>query len=155
LTPGRLAAVLQASEEQIIQAAADLGLRHPATPPIEHRWLQRGYITLIRQNWHLLPYAQLLTLLGWSADQLAYALKEDDFLWNKLGLGKPAARPVQYEPLDALQRRRTCDLARLVVQAFPDLNQPPVERPFDFVDALQATADHAALPPPSTSERFG
>ena len=46
----------------------------------------RGYITLIRRNWHLLPYDQLLELLEMTPEQLAFSLREDDFLWIKLGI---------------------------------------------------------------------
>ena len=45
----------------------------------------RGYVTLIRRNWHLLPYDQLLELLGMTPEQLAFTLREDDYLWIKLG----------------------------------------------------------------------
>ena len=39
----------------------------------------RGYITLIRRNWHLLPYEQLLELVEMTPEQLAFTLREDDF----------------------------------------------------------------------------
>ncbi len=45
----------------------------------------RGYVTLIRRNWQLLPYEQLLELLEMTPEQLAFTLREDDYLWVKLG----------------------------------------------------------------------
>ena len=46
-------------------------------------------LTIIKRNWHLLPYEQLLQLLGWTAEQMAFSLREDDFLFVKLGNLKP------------------------------------------------------------------
>ena len=40
----------------------------------------RGYITIIRRNWHLLPYEQLLELVQMTPEQLSFALREDDAL---------------------------------------------------------------------------
>ena len=52
-------------------------------------WVTKGYITIIKSMWHLLPCSQLLELLGWSKERLAYILKDDDFLDIKLGSFKP------------------------------------------------------------------
>lgn len=86
----RLAAVLDTSSANVCQLASDMGLA--AEPQIDTDWLGKGYVTIIRQNWHLLPYEQLLTLLGWSAEKLDYTLREDDFLYTKLGNLKPRRR---------------------------------------------------------------
>ncbi len=60
---------------------------------------RRSALTVIRRNWHLLPYDQLLALLGWTARQLAYTLREDDFLFIKLGSVKPPCEPLHlYSP---------------------------------------------------------
>ncbi len=48
-------------------------------------WLRKGYITIIRAMWHLLPYEQLIELLETDADELAILLREEDFLDIKLG----------------------------------------------------------------------
>src|SRR4051812_10161892 len=74
--PARLAAVLGGTPQQITALAASMGL-----PPVVHvqpEWRRRGYITIVRRNWHLLPYDQLLGLLDMTADELAVALREDD-----------------------------------------------------------------------------
>ena len=52
-------------------------------------WDARGYQTIIRNNWHLCPFDQLLQLLDMPEERLAFLLKEDDFFWHKLGM--PAA----------------------------------------------------------------
>jgi len=110
----RIAAALHASEAEIREAAAEMGL-----PPQRYtdRWQARGYITTIRNAWYLLPYEQLLTLLGWSEDKLATVLKDDDFLDVKLG-EKPFCPPVVREPLTAAQKAQLACIKRTVQAHF-------------------------------------
>ena len=87
VAPAKLAEVVGATKEQITRLAESMGL-----PPAGHvppDLIRRAYITIIRRNWHLLPYEQLLTLLDMTPEQLAFALREDDFLFIKLGNLKP------------------------------------------------------------------
>ncbi len=134
VTASRLARLLNTTEANVTTVAQDMGLGGmAATDEVERRWLKRGYITLIRQNWHLLPYSQLLALLGWPAGQLEYALKEDDFLWGKLGSMKSETPPVIWAPLSPAERQQTQTLKRLTDSAFPGASTAPAERPFDFL----------------------
>lgn len=128
----RLARVLRAGVADLERAADELGLGPAAPADIERLWLKRGYITLIRQNWHLLPYSQLLALLDWTPAQMAYALKEDDFLWNKLGGFKPETPPVAWAPLTPEQRQDTAALRARIAETFGEPS-PPEEPPFDFL----------------------
>jgi hypothetical protein len=132
----RLAALLGTAEANVLELARDLGLRVP--PRVAPEWLPRGYVTLIRANWHLLNYDQLRELLGWSEEKLAYTLREDDFLWIKLGQLKPDAPRVTYRPLSAAERQRTVALRAVVEREFPDLQQPDGEPPFGFLRAFEA-----------------
>jgi hypothetical protein len=127
----RLAGVLQTSERNILDIARGMGLRVP--PIVEDNWLKRGYITIIRANWHLLPYEQLLILLGWTAEKLAYTLKEDDFLFVKLGNFKPQVEPVIYTPLSEKEKSSTEKIRMLVARHFPDIAEEDASRPFDFL----------------------
>ncbi|MEA4890286.1 MAG: AAC(3) family N-acetyltransferase [Clostridiaceae bacterium] len=127
--PSRLAQVLGTDEDTILKAAQDMGLRNP--PVIDERWSERGYITMIRNNWHLMPVSQLLELLGWSEEQLAYTLKEDDFLWIKLGKLKPAVEKVAYRPLVYKERDRTKRLKTILKEYFPCES---TWTPFGFLD---------------------
>ena len=115
----RLAQVLKTNRENVLQLAGDMGLRVP--PLVNREWLQRGYITIIRNNWHLLPYEQLLALLGWTAEKLAFTLKEDDFLWIKLGYLKPCIEPVCYRTLTDKECSRTEEIKNTVERYFPDI----------------------------------
>ena len=100
----RLAQVLETTEETVCTMAQEMGL-----PPqnVNPKWLTAGYITVIKNNWHLLTYEQLCLLLGWSESRLAYILKEDDFLDVKLGRFKPGCPKLRYQPLTEQQKEET------------------------------------------------
>jgi len=136
----RLAQVLKTSEKNVMKSAQDMGLRIP--PAVGKHWLQRGYITIIRNNWHLLPYDQLLTLLGWKAEKLAYTLKEDDFLWHKLGSLKPHSKPVYYRSLTSEEIQRTSKIKKIIEEHFPDIGEKDGEQPFDFLASFQKPVKH-------------
>src|SRR5687767_11366523 len=94
--PDRLARVLETTPQNLAALADSMGL--PPQRPIPPSYRRRLYISIIKRNWHLLPYDQLLTLLDMNQDQLAHALREDDFLWIKLGALKPKCDRVLYAP---------------------------------------------------------
>ena len=62
--------MLKTKWSQVESRAKDMGLAVPNR--MDELWLKRSYTTIIRNNWHLLPYAQLLTLLDWTSRQLDY-----------------------------------------------------------------------------------
>lgn len=136
----RLAHVLDASEENIVNAAAQMGLRVP--PRVNARWLSRGYQTIIRNNWHLLPYDQLLALLGWDAAKLAFTLKEDDFLWVKMGFYKPRVDAVRFRPLSKLEREASVAMKTVVETHFPVVVEQ--EQAFDFLESFKKQSGHVA-----------
>ncbi len=128
----RLAAVIGASPEQVREVGRSMGL--PDWPVMNAEQQRRNYISVIRRNWHLLNYAQLLRLLGWTPEQLGHTLREDDFLWHKLGGFKPACAPIRYEePGPAVQVR--CAEIRKVVEAAVAGLPRPVPR-FSFLEEL-------------------
>ena len=151
----RMAEVLGTAPEKVQELGRSMGLPPHRRPPAEYQ--ERGYITIIRRNWHLLPYEQLLPLLGWNAEKLAFTLREDDFLWVKLGSLKPACPTLRYaEPNEAATLR--CEQIRTVVSShFPDLfATPPVPR-FDFLCSefrLQAAQDRVNAELPTGKIRF-
>ena len=116
----RLADVLCTDEREIEQTASDLGL--PAGDATGE-WLKSGYLSIIRNNWHLLPYEQLLILLGWSAERLNATLIENDFFWHKLGWSKPNVPPVRYRRLTDSERQRT-EAIRAIVQSHKSADSP-------------------------------
>jgi hypothetical protein len=131
VSPERMADVLGTTPEKVRHVGESMGLPPHRTPPAEYQ--QRGYITIIRRNWHLLPYEQLLQLLGWNAEKLAFTLREDDFLWVKLGNLKPACPTLRYaEPNEAVAKR--CEQIKALVSSHfaKEFATPPVPR-FDFI----------------------
>lgn len=112
----RLAKALQAEVETIKKTAALLGLN--PDEPVNPEWGKRGYLTLIRNNWHLCTYEQILILLDMSEETLAFVLKEDDFLWIKLGEIKPAVEAPQYAPLTEKQMEQTIRIAEMLRERF-------------------------------------
>ena len=56
--PERLAATLETTADKVTEVATSMGLPHDAQVPPEMK--NRGYITIIRRNWHLLPYEAIV-----------------------------------------------------------------------------------------------
>ncbi|MHC1694670.1 MAG: hypothetical protein AB9835_05235 [Eubacteriales bacterium] len=127
--PSRLADVLDATQEQLRDCAALMGLN----PDEEYNpvWRTRGYITLIRNSWHLLEYDQICTLLGFSVEELATILKEDDFLFHKLGHFKPAVERPRYHPLTEKEWEDAAKIAS-VLSAYGVIDTP--DKAFRFLD---------------------
>lgn len=100
ITPECLAGVLHTTPDAVIELAEAMGLSVGEEVPMA-LWRRRGYITLIRRNWELLPYSQLLKLLDFTPEKLDFLLREDDFLWTKLGKSKPDAEELFFEPVTA------------------------------------------------------
>jgi len=125
----RIAAVLGCDEKTIDTEAKRLGLEY-----IDYSadFESRGYITVIRSNWYLLPYEQLEQLLGFSEDMLDFVLEKDDFLSTKLGSFKPECEEVCYEPLTEDQITATEKLAEAIVSCRAE----KTARPFDFFSDL-------------------
>jgi len=95
----RIAAALNTTENNIHRVAALMGL---AKCEPDDRFLTRGFLTIIRNNWHLLDYAGLCRLLDITEEKLLFILKEDDFFWIKMGEFKPdSGTPTWHEPTEA------------------------------------------------------
>ena len=130
----RMAQTVGTTPRKIRQVGLSMGLPEKVGPIAEFK--TRGYVTIIRHNWHLLPYEQLLTLLDWDIQTLDFHLNEDDFLFIKLGNFKPICEPIKYVEPDAATRKRCAEIKSVVAAHFGDhLNQPGQPR-FDFVRSL-------------------
>ena len=120
----RIAKVLRTDEQTVLREAERLGALTDYNPD----WERYGYITIIRANWFLLPKEQLLELLGYSEEKLFFILRDEDFLWVKLGYSKPICPGVIYSPLTASELRAT-ERVRSIIEGV----KLPVGRPaFDF-----------------------
>jgi len=132
----RMAEVVGAEEEALLEVGTSMGL--PKPPEISEAQLQRTYITIIRANWHLLNYEQLLALLDWDAEHLAFTLREDDFLFVKLGNLKPACVPLEWAPPSDAARARAAEIASLVQDRFGDAAGVTTDPPLSFVERLSS-----------------
>jgi hypothetical protein len=130
----RMARTVGAAPEDIVAIGRAMGLEGP--PAITDDQRRRSYISVIRRNWHLLPYDQMLVLLDWTEEHLAYTLREDDFLYIKLGSLKPNAAPLRFEAPDGAAQAGARAIAAHMKAAFPAGVGVPEEPLFAFVDDL-------------------
>ena len=124
----KIAEVIGTSKENVVKLAADMGL-----PKQEHlsEWKTRGYISILRAVWNLLPYEQILELLECSAERLAFILKEDDFLGIKLG-EKCDCKLVKYRELTDSEAARTREIKASMEKYVLPLYKDGYAAPFDF-----------------------
>jgi hypothetical protein len=149
----RLARVVEATPDQVSALARSMGL--PRQKPISMDQQKRSALTIIRRNWQLLPYDQLLSLLDWTPAQMAFALKEDDFLFIKLGSLKPRCGTLRYAKPTEAATRRAREIASLVRREFPHGVQPGPEPLFGFLKEFKssvAAASPLLAPPPATAQ---
>jgi hypothetical protein len=137
--PDRMASVLGTTTPQVLLVGRAMGLSNP--PRISGDQWRRSYITIIKRNWHLLPYGQLLELLGWTPEKLAYTLREDDFLWIKLGSYKPNCTPIQLSEAESpSSREEAWNIARVMAEEMPSGARTSTEPLFGFLKELNAPA---------------
>jgi len=118
----------------------------PAARTISPRFKKQIYITILRRNWHLLPYDQLLTLMDMTAEELAFCLREDDFLFHKLGNLKPKVPPLLYHAPDKNTLARAEEIKKLVQTHFNDTKIGSGEPRFNFIEELSAEHTLPELP---------
>jgi hypothetical protein len=143
--PERIARAAGTDADKVRDIAEAMGL--PREPEVSPQWKRRGYITIVRRNWHLVPYEQLLTLLDMSADELAFSLREDDGLYIKLGSHKPRCMPVRWVERTAEVRQREAEIRRVVAKYFPGPWWERREPPFAFVESLSRSSGNSNAPP--------
>jgi hypothetical protein len=130
----RMARVVGARPEDIARLGRAMGLGE--RPRIAPGQQGRSYLTIIKRNWHLLPYGQLLELLGWTAEQLAYTLREDDFFFIKLGSLKPRCERLAWQAPGEGARQREREIARILREELAGEPAQPTDPLFGFVAAL-------------------
>lgn len=141
----KLAQVLQTTPDKVSQIAISMGLSPQRK--ILPEWKNEGYITVLRRNWHLLPYEQLLTLLDFSREKMREHLIENDFLYIKLGSVKPKCAPLLYhEPTDAENEQAGRIAAWLKQEGLSPADSGRGEPRFAFIPVLsKPLAESAGL----------
>ena len=142
---GKMASVVGATRAEILELGRSMGLSKP--PRVTRNQQRRSYITVLRRNWHLLPYEQLLALLDWTPEEMAYTLREDDFLYVKLGNLKPQCEPLRFSPPAASAVARTQAIKHVLSEEFPEGLPAEKERLFHFVQDLSAPFTAAPTKP--------
>ena len=127
----KIAKVINTSEENVRKAALDMGLKEQKD--LEH-WMTRGYISIIRAVWNLLPYEQIYTLMDWDAERLSFCLREDDFLGLKLG-EKCECPEVLYRELTENEKEQTKKIKETVENFIRPLDKFDIAKPFDFFES--------------------
>lgn len=127
----KIAQTLGCDEETVRTEASRMGLDGVV---YNEKWEKRGFITIIRNNWYLLPYEQLKTLLGYDEERLEFVLYKEDFLDVKLGFFKPECPKVTYQPLTEEEKLETEEIAKKVGGYLPKKT-----RPFAFFDEASKT----------------
>jgi hypothetical protein len=130
----KIAEVIGARREDVLRIGRAMGL--PKPPRITREQQRRSYISVIKRNWHLLPYEQLLSLLDWTPEQMAFVLREDDFLYIKLGNLKPQCVPLKFQPENKNSAERSTHIANVLQEEFPKGLPAQEEALFEFVNAL-------------------
>jgi len=128
----RIALCLKTDVSNIEKQAEKMGLGPQGDVSV---WLERGYISIIRSNWNLIPYSQLMTLLDFDAERLAFVLKEEDFLDIKLGWTKPDCPEIIYCELNDEQEKKTEKIKKIITESFGDLEEKFDCKPFDFFNS--------------------
>ncbi|MGL6225292.1 MAG: hypothetical protein ACRC10_01545 [Thermoguttaceae bacterium] len=150
----RIAQVLKTEPENVRRLAESLGL--PPNPVIPAAMHERGYLSIIRRNWQLLPYSQLLELLGWTPEEMAFSLREDDFLFVKLGNVKPNCSPIVYSEPTEEEQKKAQQIRGWIASDFGVELLKPGEPRFDFVRQLSEPIAEKGFPIgfPPTSPRY-
>lgn len=143
--PARMAAVLGTTADKVTEIATSMGLPRQVSVPQEIH--DRGYITVIRRNWHLLPFDQLTQLLDITPSELAFRLREDDVLFVKLGQFKPKCERLVYTKPTEAAEKRAAEIKQIVAREFGERLSQPGEPRFAFVRALS----HTDGPPPAAA----
>ena len=125
----KLAAVLGTDAATVTAAAEAMALPAQKDTAV---WRERGYITILRAVWPLLPYEQILQLLDMDEAELAFTLKEDDFLSHKFGNAKFPGDPVRWESLTPAQQAATERLADVMRRCIRPYDAEETAAPFDF-----------------------
>ncbi|MFA6242906.1 MAG: hypothetical protein WC655_18345, partial [Candidatus Hydrogenedentales bacterium] len=98
---------------------------------------------------------QLLELLDMTPEKLSVMLREEDFLWIKLGRIKPACDPLRYKAPDEAAQRRAAEIRSVVEKEFGDEISQPAEPRFDFVRQFANPLPDITLPAPTDPQSSG
>ena len=132
----KFAKILKTTPGIVKEEGERLGL---SSIPYNSDWSKKGYITLIRNNWHLLTYSQLQVLLDMDEKSLEFTLKEDDFLDIKLGSFKPYTDELVYTPLTEKEIEDTKKISKIISENLIE----NYAKPFEFFNSQKILSSNS------------
>lgn len=127
----KIAKTLECDVKTVETEACRMGLPNIRS---DGRWEKKGFITLVRNNWYLLPYDQLKILLDYDDNRLEFVLLKEDFLDVKLGFFKPECLHITYQPLTKEEKVETEIIAKKIRKYLPTTTHA-----FEFFDENKVT----------------
>ena len=112
-----IAKVLKCTPKRIEIEATRLGIEKIQYSNV---WREKSYLAIIRNNWNLLNYEQLLILLDMSEEELSHNLKNNDFLGVKLGNFKPELESICFKKLNKEELKETHKVKKIITKYFID-----------------------------------
>ena len=147
-----LAETVGAKPEDLTAVAGQMGLE--PDPVVLPEWQKKGYITVIRRNWQLLPYDQILKLIGKTRDEMHFILMEEDFLWIKLGGVKPKCERLEWKSGMVEEWRGARErLAAILKEEGLDPRAPEEPR-FSFIKGISQTSQTSQASQTSQTSPF-
>ncbi|AEL25654.1 hypothetical protein [Cyclobacterium marinum] len=143
VSPEKMAETIKCKPADILNIAQLMGLENQNLLP--NKFQDQIYISLLRRNWHLLPYEQLLTLLDMDRERLEFALKEDDFLFHKFGNLKPACPELHYTKPTDEEIKMAVAIKELIRPILEKNNTEAAEDLFEFIDDLKTFDEKIAF----------
>lgn len=119
-----IAKVIKTDVETVVNNAEKLGL---SKIQYDKNWVEKGFVTIIRNNWDLLKVSDIAILLDMTEQELKTLLVEYDFLDIKLGV-QPELGDVSYKALTLEQESITQDIKGMTESSYIE----PRVKPFDF-----------------------
>lgn len=133
----KMASILKTTPDVVKKEGERLGLSPISFNP---DWSKKGYITIIRNNWHILTYSQLQCLLEMDESALEFMLREDDFLDIKLGSFKPYVDELIYTPLTIEEINNTEKISEIIRENFIK----NYAKPFEFFNTPKISSKKTA-----------
>ena len=147
-----LAETVGATAEDLTAIAEQMGL--DPDPVVLPEWKKKGYITIIRRNWHLLPYDQILKLIGKTREEMYFVLMEEDFLWVKLGRVKPKCGALRWTGGEVEAWRGARERIATILKEEGLDPRAPEEPRFAFIKDIAAVSPNPESSTPNPASPF-
>ncbi|MBO6262877.1 MAG: hypothetical protein J6N93_01215 [Clostridia bacterium] len=129
--------VIGLSEKDVVLNAEKLGVKNIKYEPL---WREKGFVTIIRNNWDILSLDEIAEILEMSESELSKLLEEYDFLSVKLG-NKPDVGDNGYRALTKEEEENTERVRKIVEGSYIDRQVAPFDFFGKYVSPVYTPAD--------------